>query len=404
MYNEYIINKNLHLCKWTAYKRTNFAFTKINSYSLKMSRLLLYTISFLVGCHFYCKAQCNNSLIRIPAITAANECGTEALQEAAKTSTRNVLSLYYPSSSMNMPDTIRPVLITDNYGCTQGLIWDDNILSHQPTIVGIHHVNISYENQINSIQVTYLLAGGTLYNAPRRGSSIGYSTSIALNEDERFIRIEGMESSSGVTQLIFISKNSSGIERMHGPFGGTGGTPFSIEGYILGFRGYASSSVHGLSAYYLSPLIKSNETFGGSVRTYPFDDNVDAIIPPVVGIKSITVYHGGFVDSIQCTYIRYGGSIFEGEQHGGPGGGRTTVTLKENEVLYRLIAKTSGGTYLSQLTLYSIRQQNSRMHGPFGGFFSGNSYEFSGNILGFYGYLEDYSAGTAVSRIGVYTV
>ena len=370
-----------------------------------MSRLLLYTISFLMGCNFYCNAQSNNSLIRIPAITAANACGTEALWEAAKTSTRNALKLYYPTSPVNMPDTIRPVLITDTYGRSQGLIWDDDILSHQPTIVGIRHVNISYENQINSIQVTYLLADGTLYNAPRRGSSIGYSTSIALNEDECFIRIQGMQSASGITKLIFISKNSSGIERMHGPFGGTGVAPFSIEGYILGFRGYASSAIHGLSAYYLSPLIKSNETFGGSVRTYPFDDNVDAIIPPVVGIKNITIYHGALVDSFQCTYILYGGSIFEGEQHGGPGGGLTTVTLEENEILHRLMARTfNSGRYLEELTFYSTRQQNSRMHGPFGVGISGNLYEFSGNILGFYGYLEDYARGNAVTSIGVYTV
>ena len=302
-----------------------------------------------------------------------------------------------------MPDTIRPVLISDTYGCSQGLIWDDDILSHQPTIVGIRHVNISYENQINSIQVTYLLADGTLYNAPRRGSSIGYSASIALNEDERFVRIEGMQSASGVTQLIFISKNSSGIESTHGPFGGTGGTPFNIEGYILGFRGYASSAIHGLSAYYLSPLIKSNETFGGSGRTNTFDDNVDAIIPPVVGIKNIAIYHGRLVDSIQCTYILYGGSIFEGEQHGGPGGDRTTVTLAENEVLYRLMARTFS-RYLVELTLFSTRQQNSRMHGPFGEGISGNLYEFSGNILGFYGYLEAFATDTAVLSIGVYTV
>ena len=198
------------------------------------------------------------------------------------------------------------------------------------------------------------------------------------------------------------SKASSGIENTHGPFGGTGGTPFSIEGYILGFRGFASSAIHGLSAYYLSPLIKSNETFGGSVRTNTFDDNIDAIIPPVVGIKNITIYHGMLVDSIQCTYIRYGGSIFEGEQHGGPGGGRrSTVTLAENEVLYRLMARTfSNSFYLEELTLFSTRQQNSRMHGPFGEGISGNLYEFSGNILGFYGYLDDY----VVSRIGVYTV
>ena len=374
---------------------------KNNSDSLKMSRLLLYTISFLMGCNFYCKAQSNNSLIRIPAITAANECGTEALWEAAKSSTRNALKLYYPTTPVNMPDTIRPVLITDTYGSTQGLIWDDDILSHQPTIVGIRHVSISYENQINSIQVTYLLADGTLYNAPRRGSSIGYSTSIALNEDERFIRIEGMQSASGVTQLIFISKNSSGIERTHGPFGGTGVAPLSIEGYILGFRGFASSAIHGLSAYYLSPLIKSNETFGGSARNYPFDDNVDAIIPPVVGIKNITITHGYLVNSIQCTYILYGGSIFEGEQHGSPDGHLTTVTLEENDVLYELRARTFG-THLNQLTLYSI--QNSTIYGPFGEESYAHLYEFSGNILGFYGYLENYYFLRAVASIGVYTV
>ena len=158
---------------------------------------------------------------------------------------------------------------------------------------------------------------------------------------------------------------------------------------LLGFRGYASSAIHGLSAYYLSPLIKSNETVGGSGRTYPFDDNVDAIIPPVVGIKNITIHHGVFVDSIQCTYILYGGSIFVGEQHGGPGGGLTTVTLAENEVLYRLAAKANGN-YIDELTLYSIRQQNSMMHGPFSSHGSRDLYEFSGNILGFYGYLEDF--------------
>ena len=154
-------------------------------------------------------------------------------------------------------------------------------------------------------------------------------------------------------------------------------------------------------------LTKKSEpaAFGGSVRTYPFDDNVDAIIPPVVGIKNITIYHGGIVDSIQCTYILYSGSTFEGEQHGGPGGHPTTVTLEENEVLYRLMARTfNSGRYLEELTFYSTRQQNSRMHGPFGVGISGNLYEFSGNILGFYGYLEDYARGNAVTSIGVYTV
>ena len=40
------------------------------------------------------------------------------------------------------------------------------------------------------------------------------------------------------------------------------------------------------------------------------------------------------------------------------------MTLEGNEVLYRLVAKANGN-YIDEITLYSIRQQNSMMHGPF---------------------------------------
>ena len=370
----------------------------------KMSRLPLYTIIILMGSYF-CKTQSNNSLIQVPSITATNEeCGTKAILEEAKITTKVALSLYYPTNPANMPATTRPVLKTEYYGHTQGFLWDDIISSHQPTIIGIQHVNIFYGNQINSIQVTYLLADGTLYNATRHGRSVGYNVSITLNEDEHLVRIQGMESASSITQLIFISKNSSGIEVKYGPFGGTGETSFSVEGYIIGFRGYASTAIHGLSAYYLSPLRKSNETFGASSRTSIVDDSVNTIIPPVIGIKNITIYHGTLIDSIQCDYILLGGSILEGNRVGGNGGHRSTVTLENDEVLYRLVAKTSG-TYVDQLILYTTQQNYSTMHGPYGTG-GGNLSEFSGAILGIYGFLEYFHkiGDDVVSSIGVYTL
>ena len=371
-----------------------------------MSIVLIYVVCILVKCNLYCNAKsCSNYLIRVPSIASTSEeCNAEAIFERGKASIEYALSLSN-WNQLNTSDSIRPILLTETYGSTQGLIWDDNILSHKPTIVGIRNVNIFYYNQINSIQVTYLLADGTLCSGARRGSSIGYGVSIALNEDERFIRIEGMESGSAITQLTFTSKNSSGVESTHGPFGGTGGTLFSIEGYILGFRGFASSAIHGLSAYYLSPLIKSNETFGGSGRNHPFDDNVDAIIPPVVGIKNVIVHRGNFIDSIQCNYILLGGSVSVGRRHGGNGGSPSAVTLESDDVLHRLVAK-SYGTYLDQLTFYTARQNSVTKHGPYGRGSGGALHEFSGVIIGFYGYLEYYPPilTNVMSSLGVYTV
>ena len=364
-----------------------------------MSRILVYIVSISV---FYINASSCNSLIRVPSVTSTNnkECGTEGFLEKAKCSIKIALD---PSSQFNITDAIRPILLTENYGsCTQGNIWDDGILSHQPTIVGIRHVSVFYRNQINSIRVTYLLANGTLHSAPRHGSSIGYSVSITLNEDERFIRVEGMESASVITQLIFISKNSSGIESTHGPFGGPGETSFSIGGYILGFLGYASTAVHGLSVYYLSPLTKSQEAIGGSGRNYPFDDNVDAIIPPVIGIKSINIRIGSILNSIQCNYIQLGGSTFVGERHGGVGGYLSMVMLERDAVLHRLVTKAYG-TYVEQLILYTTLQNNYELHSSYGRGSTGRVQELSGKIIGFYGYTQS-QWFPYISRIGVSTV
>ena len=82
------------------------------------------------------------------------------------------------------------------------------------------------------------------------------------------------------------------------------------------------------------------------------------------------------------------------------------MTLADNEVLYRLMARTPDDIYMGKLILYSTLQQNNRVLGPFGYENSGNLYEFSGNILGFYGYLEGFPIPPAigVASIGIYSV
>ena len=45
---------------------------------------------------------------------------------------------------------------------------------------------------------------------------------------------------------MFFSKNSAGTEKQHGPFGEDTLIAMGVEGYVLGFKGYSSSFLHGL--------------------------------------------------------------------------------------------------------------------------------------------------------------
>ncbi len=82
------------------------------------------------------------------------------------------------------------------------------------------------------------------------------------------------------------NSRSSGTERILGPYGSIGETPFNVSGYILGFRGYELESINALSVYYLPPLFRSPSSYGSSIRGYAYDDNVNVLIPPVVGIHN----------------------------------------------------------------------------------------------------------------------
>ena len=321
-----------------------------------------------------------------------------------KAAVQQIGNLFGPLCEDSLSNVGRSISVTENYGGEEGSAWDDKVCLTKPTVIGIRKIDISYGSQINSIQVTYLLADGTLYMAPRHGGSGNFSSSILLAEGERIVRVEGTTNGSAISHLAFTSKNPSAIENTYGPYGEIGHIGFNLEGYILGFRGHASTILQGLRVYYLPPLIRSNETFGGSCVNKYYDDNLDAIIPPVVGIKNITIHHGDLVDGIQATYILLGGGLYEGSNIGGRGGGSTTVTLNDNEEIYQMNA-TSFDLYLGQLTIHSRLQGTLKTHGPYG-IDVETSHEVSGVILGFYGYASFHPgvSGDVVCSIGIYTV
>ena len=141
-------------------------------------------------------------------------------------------------------------------GTLGGSPWDDGILTHSPTIVGVHGIAIRHGNQVDSIQVTYLLADGSTYTANRHGGWGGTPSNFTLAEDEIIIRVEGKTNNCLVDQVTFISRKANGIENKYGPYGKTGQTPFSIDGKVVGFCGRAGNLLDSLGVYYVPHVRK----------------------------------------------------------------------------------------------------------------------------------------------------
>ena len=263
---------------------------------------------------------------------------------------------------------------------------------------------LSYDTNINSLQVTYRLVDETSFTVPRRGILAGSIVSVVLPQNERFEEVQEMENSSGITQLKFVIKNAIGDVRYAGPYGSPGQKSFNIQGYILGFRGRTTIEVNNICIYFLSPLVKSM-TIGGTGRSNYYDDKRDSIVPAVVGI---TIRAGSLVNGIKGMYILLGGALFEGNWIGSIGGGKSSL-FEEDKILYRLVGRTHG-TYMDQLELYTRRGNTSERHGPYGWGGGSSTSEFSGIIMGFHGYSHDYAQSSpqsvtqVCSRIGVYTL
>ena len=129
----------------------------------------------------------------------------------------------------------RHIETSEMFGGSGGAAWDDCILrATPPAIVGVHSISIRHANQVDSIQVTYLLADGTTFTAGKHGGPGGISSSFVLAQDEMIIRVEGKTDDVIVDQVTFITKRADGTLTKYGPYGKTGQTPFSVDGYVRG--------------------------------------------------------------------------------------------------------------------------------------------------------------------------
>ena len=275
-----------------------------------------------------------------------------------------------------------------------GSAWDDDILGHSPTIVGVYKVDIRHGNQVDRLQVTYRLADGSTWTAPAHGGSGGSASSFTLAQDERIVRVEGKTNNVLVDQLTFITENAAGVQKSYGPFGKTGRIAFKYEGYIVGFFGRSGNLLDAIGVYYLPPL-QTSPQYGGTGGN-AFSDPVNQNIPPVINVKKMRIRHGNQVDSIDADYLLLGGGILDGQNHGGSGGSPTNVNFAEGEVIIKITGKTNN-TLVDQLTFYTRKPDGSTgKYGPYGK--TGKTeFEINGKIVGFFG-----RAGNLLDAIGAF--
>jgi hypothetical protein len=121
------------------------------------------------------------------------------------------------------------------YGGTGGSAFDD-ITSANAIVVGIQSITIRAGSEVDAIQVTYKLSDGSTYPSPSHGGTGGTPNNINLADDETIISVQG-QSGSMIDQLTITTRNNSGVVKVYGPYGGSGGSAFVFIGVVGGFFG-----------------------------------------------------------------------------------------------------------------------------------------------------------------------
>ena len=293
----------------------------------------------------------------------------------------------------------RPITKSPRQGGMNGTAFDDfnNGAPLPAIIVGVHSINISSGNQIDSIQVTYLLSNGSLFHAPTHGKPSHPPINITFGTDERIVKIEGKTNNQLVDQLTITTVGPAYERRVYGPFGITGQIEWSLEGHIIGFFGRSGDLLDSIGVYSME-VLKKSDLFGGTGGS-EVDDNTDALIPPVVMIAEIQVTNAELIDSIQVVYRHFDGRVTTGNKFGeGTSGNISTIYFAEGEKIVQLDGK-SGDNYVNQLTFITEKADGSEgRYGPYGKI-GKHSFSIHGNILGFYG-----SSGLLIDKIGVYYI
>ncbi|XP_064384213.1 uncharacterized protein LOC135333198 [Halichondria panicea] len=265
------------------------------------------------------------------------------------------------------------------FGGSGGSTFDD--FTTKSSIVGIQKIYIRAGNQVDGIQVVYRLANGQTWTSGQHGGGGGTDYSFSVGEGKFISKIEGKTNETLVDQLTFTVTNDNGSTTIHGPYGTTGNTPFSVEGNVIAVCGRADNLLDGVGFYLYAPLNKMLWLHG-----------------PGLKISKLYIRSGDQVNGIQAEYVALGGSIVKGPSFGGTEGSSHVMVVGLDEV----IEKMEGMTKLELIDQVTFTMRNTkgvrRTAGPYGK--TGNT-PFSvtalNGIQGLYG-----RAGDLIDALGVY--
>ena len=195
----------------------------------------------------------------------------------------------------------RPLQKIGGWGGQNGDAFDD-LLQLNPmftTVVGIRSINISSGNQIDTFQVTHQLSDGSLHVGAAHGknSKPWPPQMISLASGEYVVKISGSTNGDFVDQLTIVTKGPPNNKHtVYGHFGRAGNLSFAFEGCVLGFFGRSGDLLDNIGVYTIKPAKKSPE-FGKHIDT-PFDDGINSVVPPIVGISKLHIWQYGVIPAV----------------------------------------------------------------------------------------------------------
>ncbi|HYD38656.1 MAG TPA: jacalin-like lectin [Allosphingosinicella sp.] len=258
----------------------------------------------------------------------------------------------------------------------------DDLQASGGAVASVNEIVVRSGKFVDNISTTYGLPNGGTFVGTHGGNG-GQASTITLAAGEKVVGVKG-RSGSRLDQITFVTLGPDG-RKVHGPFGGSGGSPFEIEAEIDSFYG-RSGTLEDRLGFFVN--VNTTGLHGGTGGT-AFADPVP--VPGQTFIKQIVIRSGSLIDSISTTYINPDGTTTVAT-HGGGGGQPTTIVFNPGETITAVTGRS--GKFVDSLTILT---SDRRVFGPFGGT-GGTPFVVNANILGFVG-----RSGTLIDSIGFFT-
>ena len=308
------------------------------------------------------------------------------------------------SNIKSLKDVTRPLTKSVAHGGQGGIQFDDITELGSNKIYGVHSINISSSDIVDSIEVFYVLSNKTIQGTARRGQPSKPPVNIVLDPQEEIVKIEGKIDGEMVGQLTITTIGPNYVTKTYGPFGNKGSLSFEFEGQILAFYGRSGDSLDQIGVYSLEKLTRSEQY--GSTSATPFDDISDLNYPPIVSLKSINVWsRPEMILAIEAEYLLLDGTTLKGARHGFKYTDNVTrIAIEAGDQVISMdgMVETSPldlRKFIAQLSFTVAKESGGIMtYGPFGKWGS-EAFNVRGNILGIYG-----ESGSNIYKIGVYYI